>query len=210
VSIYFALFALLYGQRLWVQAELLGVLVPHSPLFERLRSGIDFLVPLPAFLFFDAAGLLHRRAKIVGYVLGILLGSLALATFSFGPSPSYHLINNVVVIVVLVLLVIQSLLNSDRNRDFVVIRRGLLIFVAFALWDNLAEAFGLASKIEPFGVVAFWLLSAMSRRARLWNGISNSTPFKGNLKWLVASSCPFCRRSFPIPNISRSLLAMFP
>ena len=129
--------------------------MPHSPLFERLRSGIDFLVPLPAFLFFDAAGLLHRRAKIVGYVLGILLGSLALATFSFGPSPSYHLINNVVVIVALVLLVIQSLLNSDRNRDFVVIRRGLLIFVAFALWDNVAEAFGLASKIEPFGFVAF-------------------------------------------------------
>jgi phosphoserine phosphatase RsbU/P len=155
VAIYFALFAFLYGQRLWVQAGLLGVLVPHSQLFERLRYGIDFLVPIPAFLFFNAAELLHRRAKIVGYVLGILLGSLALATFAFGPSPSYHLINNVVVIVALVLLVIQSLLNSDRNRDFVVIRRGLLIFVAFALWDNVAQAFGLTSKIEPFGFAAF-------------------------------------------------------
>jgi sigma-B regulation protein RsbU (phosphoserine phosphatase) len=138
LSIYFALFAFLYGQRLWIQAGLLGVLVPHSALFERLRSGIDFLVPIPAFLFFDAAGLLHRRGKIAGYVLGVVLGSLAIATFAFGPSPSYHRINNVVVIAALLLLVIQSLWNSDRSRDFVVIRRGLIIFVAFALWDNVA------------------------------------------------------------------------
>jgi sigma-B regulation protein RsbU (phosphoserine phosphatase) len=46
-------------------------------------------------------------------------------------------------------------LNRDRNRDFVVVRRGLLIFVAFALWDNVAGAFGRASKIEPYGFVAF-------------------------------------------------------
>src|SRR5438034_24350 len=73
LAIYFALFAFLYGQRLWIQAELLGVLVPESALFERLRSGIDFLVPIPGFLFFEAAGLLHRGTRIVGYVLGILL-----------------------------------------------------------------------------------------------------------------------------------------
>ena len=155
LSIYFALFAFLYGQRLWIQAGLLGVLVPHSALFERLRSGIDFLVPIPAFLFFDAAGLLHRRGKIAGYVLGVVLGSLAIATFAFGPSPSYHRINNAVVIAALLLLVIQSLWNSDRSRDFVVIRRGLIIFVAFALWDNVAGPLGLTSKIEPFGFAAF-------------------------------------------------------
>ena len=34
LSIYFALFAFLYGQRLWIQAGLLGVLVPHSVLFR--------------------------------------------------------------------------------------------------------------------------------------------------------------------------------
>ena len=63
LSIYFALFAFLYGQRLWIQAGLLGVLVPHSALFERLRSGIDFLVPIPAFLFFDAADFFIGGAK---------------------------------------------------------------------------------------------------------------------------------------------------
>jgi sigma-B regulation protein RsbU (phosphoserine phosphatase) len=94
-----------------VQAGLLETLIPPSQLFERLRSGIDFLVPIPAFSFFDAAGLLHRRGKVLGSVLGILLGSLAVATFAFGPSHSYHVINDVVVIAALVLLVIQSLLN---------------------------------------------------------------------------------------------------
>ena len=35
-------------------------------------------------------------------------------------------------------------------------RRGLLIFVAFALWDNVAGIFGTwHSKIEPYGFVAF-------------------------------------------------------
>ncbi len=159
LAIYFALFAFLYGQRLWVQAGLLETLIPPSQVFERLRSGIDFLVPIPAFLFFDAAGLLHRSGKVFGYVFGAVLGSLAIATLVFGPSPSYHLINNVVVIVALILLVIQSLLNRDHNRDFVVVRRGLLIFVAFALWDNVAGAFGRASKIEPYGFVA--LLAAL-------------------------------------------------
>lgn len=155
LAIYFALFAFLYGQRLWVQAGLLEVLVPHSAIFERLRSGINFLVPIPAFLFFEAAGLLHRRGNILGYVLGALLGSLAIATFAFGPSASYDLINNVVVIAALLLLVVQSMLNKDRNRDFVVIRRGLFIFAAFALWDNVTGAFHLNSRIEPFGFAAF-------------------------------------------------------
>lgn len=155
LTIYFALFALLYGQRLWIQAGLLDVLVPHSALFERLRSGINYLVPIPAFLFFDAAGLLHRRGRLAGYVLGTILGSLAIATFAFGPSPLYQQINNVVIIVALILIVIQSLLNRDRSRDFVVIRRGLLIFVTLALWDNVAETFHHPSKMEPFGFAAF-------------------------------------------------------
>jgi sigma-B regulation protein RsbU (phosphoserine phosphatase) len=155
LSIYFALFAFLYGQRLWIQAGLLGVLVPHSALFERLRSGFDFLVPIPAFLFFDAAGLLPRLGKIAGYVLGVVLGSLAIVTFAFGPSPSYHRINNLVVVAALLLLGIQSLRNRDRSRDFVVIRRGLIIFVAFALWENVAGPLGLTSKMEPFGFAAF-------------------------------------------------------
>lgn len=209
VSIYFALFAFLYGQRLWIQSGTLDVLVPHSGLFERLRSGIDFLVPIPAFLFFNAAGLLHGRGKIAGYVLLVVLGALAIATFALGPSPSYHEINNVVVIAALVLLVAQSLLNPDRNRDFGVIRRGLLIFVAFALWDNVSGVFHLHSKVEPFGFAAF-LASLGYVGARQAVERDHSMPFKKNLKSLAASNCRFCQGSFPVPRISVSLPAMSP
>ena len=156
VAIYFALFAFLYGQRLWIQSGVLNVLVPPSELFERLRSGIDFLVPIPAFLFFNAGGFLHRRGRVFGYVLTIVLVLLAVANFAFGPSPSYHLINNIVVIAALVFVVVQSLLwKKERSRDYLVIRRGGLIFVTFALWDNVAPAFHLHSKIEPFGFAVF-------------------------------------------------------
>ena len=75
--IYFALFAILYGQRLWIEAGLLNLLVPHSEVFFRLREAINFIVPIPGFLFFEAAGLLPRGGRIVGYVLGVILGLLA-------------------------------------------------------------------------------------------------------------------------------------
>jgi len=150
---YFAIFAFLYGARLWVQANLIGLIV-QSPFYTRLAVGINFVVPIPAFLFFDAAGLLHRRGKVLGYVMEIILGAIALMTFAFGPAPIYQTINTVVVIVALAAVVVQSL-GSGGNRDLVIVRRGLLIFVAFALFDNIAGAIGRYPRIEPYGFVGF-------------------------------------------------------
>jgi sigma-B regulation protein RsbU (phosphoserine phosphatase) len=191
-----------------VQAGLLETLIPPSQLFERLRSGIDFLVPIPAFSFFDAAGLLHRRGKVLGSVLGILLGSLAVATFAFGPSHSYHVINDVVVIAALVLLVIQSLLNRDRNRDFVAVRRGLLIFVAFALRDNVVGAFGRASKIEPYGFVAFLAALGYVAARQILERDQQLNAIQKELE--VVRPIQFCRRSSPIRRTFASRLVMFP
>jgi sigma-B regulation protein RsbU (phosphoserine phosphatase) len=165
--IYFALFAFLYGQRLWIQSGLLALLIPpHSEVFLRLRDAMEFVVPIPAFLFFNAAGLLHRGGKLVGYLLGAILGSLALVTLVFGPSRIYHVINNVVVIAVLILLVVQHVLvmladrtgspaSSSVSRDFAIIRRGFFVFAALAMCDNFALFFGLHSKVEPYGFVVF-------------------------------------------------------
>jgi len=165
--IYFALFAFLYGQRLWIQSGLLALLIPpHSEVFLRLRDAMEFVVPIPAFLFFEAAGLLHRGGRLVGYLLGAILGSLALVTLVFGASRIYHLINNVVVIAVLILLVVQHVLvmladrtgstaSSSVSRDFAIIRRGFFVFAALAMFDNFALFFGLRSKVEPYGFVVF-------------------------------------------------------
>jgi sigma-B regulation protein RsbU (phosphoserine phosphatase) len=65
------------------------------------------------------------------------------------------LINNTVVITALVALVVQSLWTGAVSQDFLIIRRGLLIFAASALFDNVAGPLRIGLKIEPYGFVAF-------------------------------------------------------
>jgi sigma-B regulation protein RsbU (phosphoserine phosphatase) len=91
----------------------------------------------------------------MGYAVGAILGALAVMTFARGPSPTYVWINNIVVIAALVALTAQSMLGGVRNQDFVIIRRGLLVFAAAALADNLAGLFKLGARIEPYGFVVF-------------------------------------------------------
>src|ERR1700677_474946 len=58
--IWLAVFAFLDGSRFWLQSELLMIVVTPSHLFENLRSAIDYIVPLPSFLFYRAAGVLNH------------------------------------------------------------------------------------------------------------------------------------------------------
>ena len=166
--IYFALFAVIYGQRLLMQLGLLQILIPaDAAVFYRLRAAMNFIVPIPAFLFFNAAGLLHRGGKLIGFAVGAILGILTILTLAFGVSDLYFTINNVVVIVVLAILVGQHLLvvvakrkqpaeASAITRDFAIIRRGLFVFAGLALWDNIAASLHLSTyRIESFGFVAF-------------------------------------------------------
>jgi sigma-B regulation protein RsbU (phosphoserine phosphatase) len=153
--IWLALFAILYGNRLWLQSELLRMLVPDSEFFRNLRATADYVIPIPAFFFFQAAGFLGRWGKPAAYVLCALFASLFIGTFVFGPLKIFHLINNVVIIVALTSLVVRSFMDRVITRDFIVIRRGLLVFAAFALYDNIMGALELGSKVEPFGFVFF-------------------------------------------------------
>ena len=83
--LYFALFAVLYGQRLWVQASLLGLVATPSIFLQNLRTAIDYLVPIPAFLFFNSLGFLSRGTRIAGYTVCVLYGGIAAYTLAFGP-----------------------------------------------------------------------------------------------------------------------------
>jgi phosphoserine phosphatase RsbU/P len=154
--LYFALFAVLYGLRLWIQSRLLDLSMHGSLYYPRLQSGIDFLVPIPAFLFFDAAGLLNRWARMAAYGLIVATTLLALATFILGPSASYHLINNVLVIAAIIALAVQSMRHSRADADFAAIRVGLFAFIVFVLWDNVGGLLSLSvPRMEPIGFVAF-------------------------------------------------------
>ncbi|MGA2271893.1 MAG: PP2C family protein-serine/threonine phosphatase [Bryobacteraceae bacterium] len=154
VLIYFALFAVLYGLRMWMVSNLMGLTMQGSSLYPRLSAALDFTVAIPAFLFFKAAGLLRRQATILSYALGIVLGSLALATAAFGLQRIFVQIANISIIAALIIVASRSIGRRSDNEDLLVIRPGLLIFVAFVLWENIRSALGLRlPDVEPIGFV---------------------------------------------------------
>jgi phosphoserine phosphatase RsbU/P len=154
VLIYFALFAGLYGLRMWTQSNLMELTMQGSSFYARLTAALDFTVAIPAFLFFKAAGILRRQATFLSYGLGIVLGSLALATYALGPHRIFYQTANVSIIAVLILVIERSVLRSSDNQDLLLIRPGLLIFLGFVLWENVRSALGLhLPDIEPIGFV---------------------------------------------------------
>lgn len=128
--------------------------LPKSQLCGRLHC------PDPCVLYFKAAGFIRRQARIAGYVVGIVLGGIALATLAFGRQPILYQITNILIIAGLIFVVARSVRQQGDNQDLVVIRRGTLIFVAFVLWQNIQSALRLGlTNIEPIGFVA--LLAAL-------------------------------------------------
>jgi sigma-B regulation protein RsbU (phosphoserine phosphatase) len=152
----FALFAFTYGLRMWMRSQLLYLTMQGSSFYFKITNAIDFVIPIPAFLFFDAAGLLHRWGKTAGYVMGIVLGAFALATLALGPQDIFYRITGIFVIAALIVLVARSMRTTSVTQDFIVIRRGLVAFVAFAVWENIRGMLGLRlPNVEPIGFVAF-------------------------------------------------------
>jgi phosphoserine phosphatase RsbU/P len=150
-----ALFAILYGQRLWLLLGTFTLLVPASVLFARLSTAINYLVPIPAFFYFDAAGFLGSLGSKLSRLLTVFFLSLFFATMVVGPKNVFNLMNTVGVIACLTVLVVQSVQQQAADKDFVIIRRGLIAFVALAFWDNLAQFFWRSPRIEPFGFAIF-------------------------------------------------------
>jgi sigma-B regulation protein RsbU (phosphoserine phosphatase) len=155
ILIYLALLAGVYGLRMWMQSGIF-LMMQGGAFYPRISSAIDFVVPIPAFLFLDAAGFLHRRTSNALYAGGIVLALLALATLVVGRQPIFYQINAVLIIAALTTLVLISLSRRSLNRDAVVIRRGLLIFAAFIFWENFRNLLGISlPNIEPIGFVVF-------------------------------------------------------
>ncbi len=152
--VYFAMFATLYGVRMCMQTATAFFLFYGSAIFSRLSSAISYVVPIPAFLFFDGAGFLRRKVKFATYALLSVFGVLFIATLITGPSTVYERTNDVVVIGALFLLFTESAYDHKVDRDFIIARRGLLIFAAFALWANVVAVLRLGlPNVEPVGFV---------------------------------------------------------
>src|SRR5271157_96144 len=160
--IYFALFAALYGLRLWIWSPLVAMTVQGSTFYARLRGAVNYVILIPAFLFFISLGLPRRFERAVGYAMVGFGCVLAVITFLFGDFLLYERINSIAVISASGFFLIRFVAggsaktNSPKAADFAVIRWGLLIFVAFVVWQNTAEFFFTSLPlIEPFGFAAF-------------------------------------------------------
>jgi sigma-B regulation protein RsbU (phosphoserine phosphatase) len=154
--IYLGLLAGLYGLRMWMQSQLLLLTMQEWPFYARFASAIDFVVPIPAILFLDAAGFLHRKMRGGTYVMEGILALLALGTLAVGRQNIFYTINAVLIIAALTTLVLISTGRRSADRDAIVIRRGLLIFAAFIFWENFRNILGIRlPDIEPIGFVAF-------------------------------------------------------
>jgi len=149
--LFLAIFAFLYGQRLWLNARLLEIMLPDQHLLGQLRAIANYLVPIPGFLFFRAAGFLGRAGRAVTLFATILFSGLVVATLVVGQRDYFQTINNVAVVLALLALIAHSLQQSSANRDAVILRRGVLVFVALALWDNIAGYFWRLPQLEPYG-----------------------------------------------------------
>ena len=158
---YFALFAFLYGQRLWLQADVLTITLEHNDFFFLLRNIVNYIVPIPAFFYFQASGLLGRHGKALVAIFSIGYLGLILATLSFGIHREFLFLNSILAVAPLPWLV-ASLFSRSRDRDFAAIRPGLIVFVACLLWDNLPDLFSnqlalyeTRPRVEPYGFAVF-------------------------------------------------------
>ncbi|MBS1805996.1 MAG: hypothetical protein JST28_21855 [Acidobacteria bacterium] len=141
-----AWFAHLYGIRLWMNSELLNMSETPSESLHRIRAAIDYLVPVPAWIFFNYAGFLGRLRKNLWIFLSIFIG-LSIASLIFGPRPAFHHINNTVVIVSLLIMAFRWSRRMIHERESRVIGIGLLSFILLALVDNLSRY----ARVEPYG-----------------------------------------------------------
>jgi sigma-B regulation protein RsbU (phosphoserine phosphatase) len=153
--LWLAAFAFLYGQRLWLDTNILGVTLQGEELFGRIRWAVSFLTPVPAFFFFQSAGLIPRRGRPFMFILVFLFLGLAITTLMVGRIPVFHTINNVLVIGALPWLLLRTYLQGRVSRDFVIMRWGLLCFVVLALWDNTIGDLWRWRNIEPYGFAVF-------------------------------------------------------
>ncbi len=153
--LWLALLATLYGSRMWIYTDLVRFELPHTAFFRSLPAALNFLVPIPFFFFFEAAGLLGRWGRTSAYALTVIFLGLTAATFILGPQHGLDLVENVVIIAVTLALVARSIMRQNVTRDFVVIRRGVVVFAAFVLVGNITGALRHFYAVEPFGFVFF-------------------------------------------------------
>lgn len=153
LTLWFAAFAVLYGVHLVVEYQPLWAFDVRANALSRIGLAIGYLVPIPAFFFFEALDFLGRVARIVVKIVWPIALCLALASLALGYRKSLDEINNCLVIGALLVLVVSLLRIRRGSPDVTLIRGGLLFFSACALYNNIVRIFPHYYNIEPFSFV---------------------------------------------------------
>jgi sigma-B regulation protein RsbU (phosphoserine phosphatase) len=118
--------------------------------FRRIVIAIEFLIPLPAFFFFGTLDLLGRAGRILSRIVWPIAACLAVATLVVGPR--FRILNHAFVLAVLFIFIIVLLQSRAMSSENTLIRWGLLIFIACALYNHFTGIIGhYYHNIEPFG-----------------------------------------------------------
>lgn len=153
--LYLAVYAILYGLRMWIRSDMLAMSIHRSWFYVRLRFATNYIVPIPAILFFNAAGFFSRVGKIAGNILILLSCLFSVVSVIWGPSDMMDRVNSIVVIVAIIALMLQTK-PSTASEDFATVRGGLMVLAAFVIWDNLRGVFQYSfPDLEPFGFAVF-------------------------------------------------------
>ena len=153
---FFAWFAVLYGERLWLQFSMLRLIEPPSLHRTQFDLALNFFVSVPAFVFLQETGLVGRAGRVIAYTACLLEMALIAAIFTGLPPWLLQDMNSSLVIATLLPLLILAFRQRSVGRDVVVFRAGLLIFVGFVLWTNTRNLLGYAKgPEEPYGFGLF-------------------------------------------------------
>ncbi|AXC11094.1 Serine phosphatase RsbU, regulator of sigma subunit [Acidisarcina polymorpha] len=153
--LWLALFAFLYGTRLWTDTGLIRFELPHTSFFLNLEVAIGYLVPIPAFFFFREAGFLTRFSRILVPLLAAIFLALFVAALLGVSRSELDLINDTIVIMATIAGVVLSFGRRNATPDFIVIRRGLLVFAAFVIYGNISGLLHRYQRVEPYGFAVF-------------------------------------------------------
>ncbi|MGF7179413.1 PP2C family protein-serine/threonine phosphatase [Tunturiibacter psychrotolerans] len=155
VLFWLALFAIFYGTRLWLSGGFFALLLPNTAFFNRLPRAANYLVPIPAFFYFAEAGFLGLRGRKIAIALTLPFLCITIGNLWFGNSLVFVYINNAIIIIMLAALTIESIRRKQVDKDFTIVRVGIMVFVAFALFDNIAGIFRRFPQKEPIGFAFF-------------------------------------------------------
>jgi len=136
---FFAWFAALYGFRLWMKSGIHELMVSPSLASARLVRVLDLIVPIPAFLFFEASGLIGPRSRGIVYPVCLLYLCLIAAVLLGCPLIWVDRSNSILVTAATVSLVVLAFRLPIVKKEEIVFRAGLVVFVGLVLWKNIGD-----------------------------------------------------------------------